>query len=108
MGNTSVEDGSAVQSVDRAIHILEILQSQGESGVTDIAGELGVHKSTASRLLSALMQRDLVEQVADRGRYRLGLGLLKLAGAVTAGLEGDEGDRVQDLGGGPEPAPLTR
>lgn len=37
-----------VQSVDRAITILELL-ARTEAGITEIAAELGVHKSTASR-----------------------------------------------------------
>ena len=43
---------AAVQSVDRALTILELLARDGEAGVTDIAAELGVHKSTAFRLLA--------------------------------------------------------
>src|SRR5437763_7527941 len=75
---------AAVQSVDRAVTVLEILARRGEAGVTEIALELGVHKSTAFRLVSVLEARGLVEQNADRGKYRLGLGVLRLAGATTA------------------------
>jgi DNA-binding IclR family transcriptional regulator len=78
---------SPVQSVDRAVTVLEILAHAGEAGVTDIALELGVHKSTAFRLVSALENRDLVEQNAERGKYRLGMGILRLAGATTARLD---------------------
>jgi DNA-binding IclR family transcriptional regulator len=76
-----------VQSVDRAITILELLAREGESSVTEIAGGLGVHKSTAFRLLATLEVHRLVEQVNDRGRYRLGVGNLRLAGATTARLD---------------------
>ena len=79
--------GTTVQSVDRAITVLEILARSGESGVTEIAAELGVHKSTAFRLVAALDRRGLVEQNADRGKYRLGVGILRLAGATTARLD---------------------
>ena len=48
---------------------------------------LGVHKSTAFRLLATLEAHRLVEQVNDRGRYRLGVGNLRLAGATTARLD---------------------
>ncbi|MEO6820960.1 MAG: IclR family transcriptional regulator [Candidatus Nanopelagicales bacterium] len=78
---------AAVQSVDRAITVLEILARRGEAGVTDIAAELGVHKSTAFRLVSVLDSRGLVEQHSQRGKYRLGLGLVRLAGATTARLD---------------------
>jgi IclR family acetate operon transcriptional repressor len=83
----ALSNGAAVQSVDRAITVLEILARRGESGVTEIAAELGVHKSTAFRLVSVLENRGLVEQYADRGKYRLGLGLVRLAGATTARLD---------------------
>ena len=79
--------GAGVQSVDRALGILEVLARRGESGVTEIAGELGVHKSTAFRLVATLEAHRLVEQTADRGRYRLGVGILRLAGATTARLD---------------------
>jgi DNA-binding IclR family transcriptional regulator len=77
----------AVQSVDRAVRILEILAREGEAGVTEVAGELGVHKSTASRLLAALDRRELVTQDAARGKFRLGVGIVRLAGAANARLD---------------------
>lgn len=89
--------GQGVQSVDRALSILEVLARTGEAGVTEIAAELGVHKSTAFRLVATLEAHRLVEQTVGRGRYRLGVGLLRLAGATTARL-----DLVQ------EARPITR
>ncbi|MBA2740243.1 MAG: IclR family transcriptional regulator [Nocardioidaceae bacterium] len=82
-----MSNNGTVQSVDRAVSVLEILAHAGEAGVTEIAVELGVHKSTAFRLVSALEQRGLVEQHTDRGKYRLGVGLLRLAAATTARLD---------------------
>ncbi|MET0237538.1 MAG: helix-turn-helix domain-containing protein, partial [Kibdelosporangium sp.] len=76
-----------VQSVDRALAILDILALRGEAGVTEIAAELEVHKSTAFRLVATLESHGLVEQTEDRGKYRLGVGLLRLAGATTARLD---------------------
>ena len=93
MGNTTAETAAplnattTVQSVDRAVTILEILARAGEAGVTDLARELGVHKSTAFRLVAALERRDLVEQHVGRGKYRLGTGVLRLAGATTSRLD---------------------
>ncbi|MDV6013548.1 IclR family transcriptional regulator [Haloechinothrix sp. LS1_15] len=74
-----------VQSVERAVTILEFLAANGWSGVTDVGNALGVHKSTAFRLLNTLEGRGLVEQHVDSGKYRLGFGLLQLAHAVTVG-----------------------
>jgi DNA-binding IclR family transcriptional regulator len=76
-----------VQSVDRALTILEALARAGVAGVTEVAGELDVHKSTAFRLMSTLEAHDLVEQTGERGKYRLGVGVLRLAGATTARLD---------------------
>ena len=75
------EPVAAVQSVDRALTILEIVAAREAAGVTEIAVELGVHKSTVSRLISVLESRGFVEQLADRGKYRLGFGILRLAGS---------------------------
>ncbi len=81
------ETAVSVQSVDRALSILEDLARHGEAGVTELARDLGVHKSTAVRLVATLESHGLVEQTEDRGKYRLGVGLLRLAGATTARLD---------------------
>ncbi len=87
-GSSGGTKGSVlVQSVDRAVAILEILASRGEVGVSDLAGELGVHKSTAFRLVNVLCARGLVEQPGERGKYRLGFGIVRLAGATAARLD---------------------
>ena len=78
---------ASVQSVDRALTILEVLARVGTAGVTEIAAALDVHKSTAFRLVATLESHGLVEQVDGRGKYRLGIGLLRLAGATTARLD---------------------
>src|SRR6478609_10367059 len=76
-----------LQSVDRALQVLEFLASWGSGGVSELAAEIGVHKSTAFRLLGALEARDLVEQTTERGKYRLGFGLVRLARRVNVQLE---------------------
>ena len=73
----------AVQSVDRALLVMELLARQGQAGVTELAAELGVHKSTVSRLISALEARGFVEQVSERGPYRLGHSIARLARASS-------------------------
>jgi DNA-binding IclR family transcriptional regulator len=87
MSNSGGRDSGGVQSVDRAITVLEILARRGEAGVSEVAAEVEVHKSTAFRLLGALEARGLVEQASDRGKYRLGFGLIPLAGAVSDRLD---------------------
>lgn len=87
MGNKAKNSTSPVQSVDRALAILEILAEKTEAGVTEISEIIGVHKSTISRLVDALVRRGLVEQVSDRGKFRLGIGLIRLAGSASAQLD---------------------
>ncbi|MGW4568719.1 IclR family transcriptional regulator [Streptomyces sp. NPDC004561] len=86
-GETAAPAAGGVQSVDRAVSVLEILAQRGEAGVSEVAAEIDVHKSTAFRLLGALESRGLVEQSAERGKYRLGFGIVRLAGAVTGRLD---------------------
>ncbi|WP_158542745.1 IclR family transcriptional regulator [Phytoactinopolyspora halophila] len=72
-----------IQSVERAIAILELLARDEWAGVTDVGNALGVHKSTAFRLLNTLESRGLAERNLHTGKYRLGFGLVHLAHAVT-------------------------
>ena len=76
-----------VQSVDRAITVMEFLSDRVSSGVTEVANELNIHKSTAHRLLATLKDRGLVEQDTATEKYRLGVGLVLLANSVTADLD---------------------
>jgi len=76
-----------VQSLDRALEILRLLGSEPEMRVTDLARRLEVHKSTVFRLLSTLQEHGLVEQNPTTEKYRLGYGLVRLAGAVVAELD---------------------
>jgi len=72
--------------VDRAFQVLDILARTGHAGVSEIAEELGVHKSTVSRLLGSLVAREIVRQNNDRGKYQLGFGILRLASAIPGRL----------------------
>jgi len=82
-----VRRNASVQSVDRAITVMEFLSRRGWSGVTEVSRELDIHKSTAYRLLTTLRDRGLVEQDAATEKYRLGFGLVVLARAVSADLD---------------------
>ncbi|AEF39458.1 IclR family transcriptional regulator [Hoyosella subflava] len=86
-GDGDTRTASAVQSVDRALVILEIVARLGEARVTDVAAELGVHKSTASRLISALESRGYLAQAHNRGRVQLGRSIVRLA--RSADTDGD-------------------
>jgi DNA-binding IclR family transcriptional regulator len=88
LGAATTQDANGVRSVDRAASLLLALGDwDGDAGVTEIARRLGLHKSTASRLLATLEKRGLVEQDPDSGRYRLGLALVRLGGQAEKALD---------------------
>jgi DNA-binding IclR family transcriptional regulator len=69
----------AVQSVERALLILETLGANTEGlGVTRISNELGLHKSTVHRLLTALVNHGFVERNEATENYRLGMRFVSL------------------------------
>jgi DNA-binding IclR family transcriptional regulator len=53
----------------------------------EISRRLGLHKSTVSRILSTLEHEGLVNQNPQSGKYRLGLGLISLAGVALGRLD---------------------
>jgi len=72
-----------VQSVDRAIRLLEhMAQEKEDLGLTEIANALAWPKSTVHGLISTLCCRNYVEQSPGTGRYRLGLKLFELGSTV--------------------------
>jgi DNA-binding IclR family transcriptional regulator len=74
---------SGCQAVERAITILELFDERRPVlAIGDVARALGVHRSTASRLMATLERRGLLESDEVGGGYRLGLGLVPLAGHV--------------------------
>lgn len=56
-------------------------------GVTDIAAQVGLHKSSVSRILATLEEEAIVERDAESRKYRLGLGLISVAGPMLANLD---------------------
>jgi len=81
------DDTGNLQSVRRAISALEAISDAGELGVSELGRRLEVHKATASRLVATLAERGLLERDPLTERYRLGFGLIRLAGAAMAGLD---------------------
>jgi DNA-binding IclR family transcriptional regulator len=74
---------NTVQSVERAMLILETLSTNKDgAGITSIATETGLHKSTVHRLLSTLMIKGYVEKEMKSDIYRLSAKILALASSV--------------------------
>ncbi|WP_064445134.1 IclR family transcriptional regulator [Rhodococcus sp. YH3-3] len=92
-GAARYEDGDAEAKPSSSVLLngLRLLESfsiaEPVLGVTDIARKVDLHKSTVSRMLSTLEGAGYVERHEDTGRYRLGLGLIALAGPLLATMD---------------------
>ena len=62
-----------MQTVHRALDLLELLAGQGELSVASISAELGLARSTTHRLLTTLAARGYVRQDSESGLYAVGL-----------------------------------
>lgn len=67
-----------LQSVLTALDLLDCFEEQEDFGVSELARNIGVAKSTAHRLLTTLCARGFAAQDEESGRYRLGLRLYDL------------------------------
>lgn len=84
-------EGLGVQSLERAIAILKSFSlAQPERGVGELSRELGLHKSTVSRLMATLERGGLLDRDRQTQRYRLGLEILVLAAHVAGSLDVQE------------------
>jgi DNA-binding IclR family transcriptional regulator len=87
VSNDKPRDAGLVRSVDRAVAILDLLARDGWLAGAEVARGLGVHRSTALRLLSTLERHALVERDPRTSKYRLGRRLPQLASVVTGELD---------------------
>jgi DNA-binding IclR family transcriptional regulator len=71
-----------VQSLERALDLLEALAGADELGVSEIAAQTGLVPSTAHRLLGTLVARGYAAQSPASGRYLLGYKLLELTNGL--------------------------
>lgn len=73
-----------LQTVDRAVAVLQLLSANGAGGLrlVDVQGKLKLSKPTAHRLLMSLVSHGFVEQDDTSKRYRLGSRLAVLAWSV--------------------------
>ncbi|OAB40937.1 IclR family transcriptional regulator [Paenibacillus glacialis] len=68
-----------VRSVERALDILLCFTRNDDLGLTEIAVQIGLHKSTVHRLLSTLEERGFVIRDAATEKYRLGMKIWELS-----------------------------
>jgi IclR family transcriptional regulator, acetate operon repressor len=94
-GGPDVPDDTAENGEARGISVLRngiaVLRAFGVDepllGVSEIATRVGLHKSTVSRILATLESEDLVERDPSTRRFRLGLGVIAMAGPLLADLD---------------------
>jgi len=88
LARTGLPATRQVAAVQRAIAILEELaRARTELGTNEIARRTGINVSTISRILATLAAGGLVDHVPSTGRYRIGVGLVRLANAAHEGLD---------------------
>jgi DNA-binding IclR family transcriptional regulator len=73
------------QVVDRALSLLvAVVGAAKPVSLTEVAGQTGIDKSTAQRLLASLVERDLLARDDVTRRYDVGPAMFGLAAAVAA------------------------
>ena len=90
-GRTVEQDGDSRPSASVLLNGLRVLESFSVTepvlGVNEIARRVDLHKSSVSRILATLEKAGYVERDDSSGRFRLGLGLIALAGPLLANLD---------------------
>ncbi|WP_223067020.1 IclR family transcriptional regulator [Paenibacillus caui] len=72
-----------VRAVERALDILMCFIKTEELGLTEIAGQIGLHKSTVHRLLTTLEERGFVIRDGATDKYRLGMKIWELSAHLS-------------------------
>src|SRR5918999_1091611 len=78
---------SMIQSVDRALRILTVLQGARRMSLGEIAAALELPPSTVHGIVRTLLAHGMVQQERDSGRYRLGPATLRLGNVYLDTLE---------------------
>jgi DNA-binding IclR family transcriptional regulator len=76
-----------IQSVDRAIRILGVLQGARRLSLSEVASRLELPPSTVHGILKTLQAHGMVVQDRDSNRYQLGPAVLKLGNVYLDTLE---------------------
>ena len=87
-GNGEQAESRGASPISNAVAVLRCFSvDEPLLGVTDIATRVGLHKSSVSRILSILEAEGLVERDEPTRRFRLGLGIIGIAGPLLADLD---------------------
>lgn len=75
---------SVIRSVEKAVRVLKsFTKTQPEHSVTGLGRQLGWHKAVVHKILATLERDRLVQQDPGSRRYRLGPGIMELAGVFV-------------------------
>jgi DNA-binding IclR family transcriptional regulator len=80
-GRDGKRRGYAIRSIEKAVRVLESFNKEHpERSVTELSTELGWHKAVVHKILVTLEQGRLIQRDPFSRRYRLGPGIMQLAG----------------------------
>ena len=68
-----------MRSLERGLECLIFMSKRKSIGVTELANELNINKSTAFRILDTLVKYNMAEQNKSTAKYKLGPAVLKLS-----------------------------
>lgn len=69
---------SKVQSIDRAVLILETLADHSSLGLGELSEKVGLHKATTHRIVHSLIENGFIEQLDETKQYRVSLRMFEL------------------------------
>ncbi len=77
-----------VKSVEKACLLLDVVSLYPEGiGITELAEQVEMYKSTVHRLLGTLMKRGYIQQNIHTGKYKLGYQILDLGMRLLSSLD---------------------
>jgi DNA-binding IclR family transcriptional regulator len=79
-------DRDLVQSVLKALEILEEICREPHRGVRELSEKVGINRSTVNRLVATMERSGYLEQEKERGKYRATLKLFELGNKVIQDL----------------------
>lgn len=79
-------EGSTIQSIDTSFAVVTALRERDGAGVTELAEETGLSKSSVHKHLRSLMKHDFV--VKEGNEYRIGLRYLDFGAHARAQIPG--------------------
>jgi IclR family KDG regulon transcriptional repressor len=83
-----MERENMVKSVSRALDIIDIVSSKKDGlGVTEIAKQMDINKSSVYRILSTLVQYGYMEQDEETSRYKLGYKFLEMSSKLLESID---------------------